>query len=282
MNGRVLILSDTHLGRPEAAARSAQALRPLWQRVDHLVLNGDVAEVHHPVHRGAAARQVVALQEMCEEDGVAVTMLSGNHDPYLSDRRHLHLCQGRVFVTHGDVMHPSIAPWSPSAEKIRTVYELAMAKIRPELRGDLEQRLAAAQHAAHAEWAYLEKAPPKSTALEVLKRPWIIPMVLAYWRRIPHLAVEFAAQMVPEARFIILGHTHRHGIWKIADRVVINTGSYGFPGKPRAVLIDGGEMTVWPIVFDGQTYHTAANPLARFDVTRGSAERLPQGHPVVA
>lgn len=110
MKDRIVILSDTHMGRPEAVVRSPAELAPLWRGADSLVINGDVAEVHDPRHRVKAAGQVLELHDLCERDGVDLTLLSGNHDPYISDTRHLKLANGAVFVTHGDALHPSIAP----------------------------------------------------------------------------------------------------------------------------------------------------------------------------
>ena len=59
MEGRTVILSDLHLGRAKAAARSAEALRPLWSGATRLVLNGDIAEVHDPRVWATAAREVL-------------------------------------------------------------------------------------------------------------------------------------------------------------------------------------------------------------------------------
>ena len=41
------------------AARDADALRPLWDGASRVVFNGDVAEVHHPEHWAAAARELL-------------------------------------------------------------------------------------------------------------------------------------------------------------------------------------------------------------------------------
>ena len=130
MSQRTVIVSDTHLGRPHGSVGSADAMRPLWQGVDRLIINGDAAEVHHPIHRAAAARQILRLVDLCDADGVTLTLLSGNHDPYLSETRHLSLAGGAVFVTHGDVLHPSIVPWSPAAPVIRQAHREARAVLR--------------------------------------------------------------------------------------------------------------------------------------------------------
>ena len=51
---RIVILSDTHLSDGRRGAGSAEALRPLWQGADRLILNGDTAEPRSPRPRDAA------------------------------------------------------------------------------------------------------------------------------------------------------------------------------------------------------------------------------------
>lgn len=264
MSLRTVILSDTHLGRPHAAVAGVSHLRPLWQGADRLIINGDVAEVHHPQHWSKAACEVLKLYDMCEEDGVELVLLSGNHDPYLSDIRHLHLAEGAVFVTHGDVLHPAIAPWSPAAGRIRAAHDAALAQLDPPTRATLEARLSAAQHASLAEWQDLRVEAEQSTIPGMLIRPWAIAQVLAYWRRIPKLAASFMAEHAPAAQYMLFGHTHRPGIWSIGPRTVINTGGFGWPGTPRAVVVQGESMTVWRLSHHGGVYEFADRPVAHF------------------
>ena len=266
MPGRIVILSDTHLGRPSCAALSARALRPLWRGASHLIVNGDVAEVHHPRHWGDAAREMMHLLDLCEEDAVALTLLSGNHDPFVSEVRHLRLADGQVFVTHGDALHPAVAPWSPAAGRMRRAHEEALAAIEPESRNHLDSRLKASQRASHVEWTQLEEEAGHSTVHGMLLRPWSILQVLHYWYVFPKLVSSFIEEHAPQARFAILGHTHRPGIWTINGRVVINTGAFGFPGKPRAVCLDGDQLTVWSIHRKEKLYEFGPEPLAEFQL----------------
>jgi predicted phosphodiesterase len=280
MNGRILILSDTHLGRSRWCARSAEALRPLWEGCDHLVINGDVAEVHHPTHWGRAARAVMRLFDLCESDGVHVTLLSGNHDPYITDLRHLHLAGGQVFVTHGDVLHPAVAPWSPAAARMRTAHEAALAAIDEPSRDQLESRLSASQLAAHAEWEQLAEEALHSRLRGMLVRPWALLEVLRYWRTIPAIAHEFLVEHAPKAKFMVLGHTHREGIWRFGSQTIINTGSFGFPGHPWAVVIEPGIIRVLPVTRIRGRYRLGDIPLLQGPldaVPRPSAENTLPG-----
>jgi predicted phosphodiesterase len=287
-NGRLVILSDMHLGRRWAAARSAEALRPLWEGADQLVLNGDIAEIHHLAHRETANRELDHLLRLCERDDVSVRMLTGNHDAFLTRSRHLLLNGGEVFVTHGDVLHPAIAPWSRWAERMRQTYWRVLGEARGSRQegrakpagdsGELERHLRAAEHAGYEEWADRAAHSPTGSLWELLARPWEAAMILSYWWRFPGYAAEFAERHVPRARYIVLGHSHRQGIWTVGDRVIINTGCYGFPGRPRAVVLEEGVLSVQPIQRKGGVYHLVDRPIAQYELrgeeSSGPASRL--------
>lgn len=280
MFDRILILSDTHLGRLRGACRSAAMLRPLWKDSDTLIINGDVAEVHHPKWRAAAAREVIELADLCEKDQVRLILLSGNHDPFLSDIRHLVLAGGDIFVTHGDVLHPAIAPWSPRAGCMRAAHKQYLEQIPLEDRDHLETMLAVAQHASHKEWEHLASEASKSSRRAMLLRPWKLAQVVYYWNHFPAMAAQFLAQHAPEARFGIFGHTHHPNTQEIDGRVIINTGSFGFPGKPRAVTIADRTLAVWPIEQIKNNYQFAERPMESFELRH--ADPLPQRAPMAA
>ncbi len=288
MSARTLILSDLHLGRgPELpVADTIAAFAPLWRDVDRLVLNGDSAEIHHPRTWGRAARCFMQLIDRCDEDGVELVVLSGNHDPWLSDRRHLSLAGGSVLVTHGDAMHPAVAPWSPAAGRMRRAHDRAVASLPGEIRDRLEGRLLAAQHASFAEWedeATLRREAKRSTVVNMLLRPWSFLQVLAYWHAFPRLAAEFASAHAPEAQIIVTGHTHRPGLWRVGPRTVLNTGSFVAPTRPRAVLVDGGRVSLHRVVRDGSAWARVTRPLGELVVEAlpASEGATASGKPVV-
>lgn len=275
MNERIVILSDTHLGRARGAVPAAEALRPLWQDATDLIINGDVAEVHHPRYRGRAAREVLRLAELCEADDVRLVLLSGNHDPFLSDVRHLILAGGDVFVTHGDVLHPAIAPWSPRAGRMRKAHSEYLEQVPPEDRGHLESMLEVSQHASHAEWEALAEEAARAKRRSMLLRPWKVAQVLWYWHVFPRLAARFLETHAPEARFGIFGHTHHPQVVTLGSRTIINTGYYGFPGSPRAVTIEDRRMRVWLIGRGGDGYALRSELSHAFELRAGAAAVAP-------
>lgn len=282
---RSLILSDLHLGLPKRSAGSAAAIRPLWRGFDHVVINGDLAEVHHPDHRSDATREVLRLADRLEADGIALTVLAGNHDPVLSDQRIEHLAGGRVVVTHGDALHPSVAPWSPARRRMEAAFRAAIAAMPPAGRDTLEARLAATGHAAFAEWEDAERVRAESGQWHLpnlLLRPWLPLQVIRFWRLFPRLAHEFLHEHAPEAQVIAVGHTHRAGAWRFGHRTVLNTGSFGFPGRPHGIVIDGDRVELRRIRATPEGYELGAprtvidlRPAARPAETESERPRTP-------
>jgi len=283
MTRRTVILSDTHLGRPKMSAGRVEALRPLWRGARRLILNGDIAELQHPRFQAEAGWSVLRLQELCERDGVELLMLSGNHDPFLNELRFARLANGRVFVTHGDALHPAIAPWSSEARPMRRAFVQASAEPKPESRSELEHRLIAAQFAAQKECFRYERDHGQGALWEVLARPHAVFQILHYWKRVPELAHRFCERYCPDTRFFVFGHTHRHGLWRRGGRTLINTGCFGRPGKPRAVVIEDDQLELWPIVPDGSRWAFAQQPLRRFTLdAERDAKSVPSNDPSVA
>jgi predicted phosphodiesterase len=251
MDDRIIILSDLHLGRPDGV-HSVEELDALITPGATLVLNGDTAELHDPLFQSRAEDEYARLQEIAATRGALLRILAGNHDPFLSRERLLELAEGNVIVTHGDSFHPSIAPWTESAREMRRAWERSMAA-QPALRREtLEARFEAAHDAAVAEWLASGNGVRHSTLQKFLSHPWRGAIVAWYWARYPSMAAEFALRYAPEAQVVIVGHSHRAGMWRRAGRTVFNTGAFTWPGKPHAAILepiaDGAKVSLWPIV----------------------------------
>lgn len=272
---RIVILSDTHLGRPSAGARGADALRPLWRGADRLIINGDAAELADDVYRVEAARHVLAIQQACEADGVELTLLPGNHDPMISDARYLRLRGGEVFVTHGDAIHPAISPWTVHRAQLQRFHAYAGRAASAAGQEDpLISTLAAAQYAAHLtwdDWHWHPEHTPQSVFRVLPARlrdraefAAKVARVLWYWHTLPRRAARFAERFAPDARFFIFGHIHRAGVWRTRRHILINTGSYDFPARPHAVVIDRDTLAFHRIIQAGDAFSLRDEPLAAF------------------
>ena len=275
MSNRILIISDTHLGGADGAATSPETLRPLWQKVSRLVINGDVAEIHHPQACEEAARQTLRLNHLCEQDGVALTLLSGNHDVYLTDVRHLQLAGGQVLVTHGDALHPGTSPWGAIAKETKRGFVNAISRVERKNRDKLAARLNALQHTGLVIRGQLDQHYRPAAMLELLIKPWLVLKVWSFWRNFPTLANEFARRHAPQTRFMVLGHSHRQGIWHRDGRVILNTGSFAFPGRPRAVTLEDRQLHVWPIRQRNGAYQLGRESIAEYEVLPVPGKQVP-------
>jgi len=274
MTERTLILSDLHLGRPDGVRRAVE-LELLLEPGSTVILNGDTAELHHPAYQTIAEDELGALQAIAATRGVHLKLLSGNHDPLLSGQRMLTLAQGQILVTHGDAFHPAVAPWSVSAPAMRRAWEETMRSTPAALRDSSDTVFNAARDAAIAEWLDNGHGATQSTLGRIAVRPWSAVMIAWYWMRYPRLACRFAAKYAPQARILVVGHSHRAGRWRVGCRTVLNTGSFSFPGRPCAAILQGDTVSLWPVGRAAQThlprYSLAARPVASGTLPRGTA-----------
>lgn len=234
-------------------ALCARALRPLWQGFERVVFNGDTAELQMPRVKAAAEREVAALRAMAAADGVRLTLVCGNHDAHISDTQHLTLMDGRVLVMHGHALHPGIAPWTRAAGPMSRMTHEGLAKTPGALADCLDHRLSLARRVAFDGFGL-----DPTTHTERGIRPWDVitkPMdalrVFSFWRSVPRLAAEFMERYTPETQAVVMGHSHRQGVWRRGGRTVMNTGSFDFPGRPRAVIAEGHTLTMHDVRFAG-------------------------------
>jgi predicted phosphodiesterase len=227
----VRILSDIHYGDRASRVAHLSQLRPLCAGVDRLIFNGDTVDTR-PSPRPEHARHCCdEVRAFAHSSDAAVTFLTGNHDPDLSTEHELQLAEGRVLVTHGDVIFDDIVPWGRDAATIRR-------RIAAELNGEsspqgltLEQRYAIWRRVAasipqrHQSERHRLKFAIRFAA-DTIWPPTRILRILRAWRVSAASAARLAQIHRPAARFIIVGHTHRPGIWSSPNGpVVINTGS---------------------------------------------------------
>jgi predicted phosphodiesterase len=261
---RTLILSDLHLGRPGGAGR-ADAFEPLLADFDRVIVNGDVAELHHVGYRADAELELERFKDICLTRGIKLDLIAGNHDPYVSDVRAISLADGAIYITHGDAFHPAVAPWSPEASAMRRAFETALAQAPKELAGDAA-RFLAAREAAVAEWRTMGTGAHVSTLRGMALHPARALAVLHYWARYAALAGDWAARFAPHAGTVIVGHSHRAFHRTIGRRHIVNTGSYGFPGRPHAVVLEGTTVRLHALAKRGHLFALSPDAKAAWPV----------------
>ncbi len=249
------VLSDIHFGdRASRVSRLAQ-LRPLFDGVAHLVLNGDTLDTRpgpRPAHTAECRR---AVSEFFPREVATSTFLSGNHDADFTPLHHLDLAGGRVFTIHGDIFFDDIVPWSADAPLIGRRIAEELHALPAELRHDLNHRLAVFRRVAAS---IPQRHQSEKHSLKYLFRyladtawpPTRVWRILRAWQLTPQRAAELARRHRPAARFVVAGHTHRPGVWPTAQGVtLINTGSFCPPLGGTCVDLTDGQLVVRRIDF---------------------------------
>jgi UDP-2,3-diacylglucosamine pyrophosphatase LpxH len=269
----IRIISDLHLGMPSSTLENAGQLLPLLRDNASVIFNGDSVEIHFVKRRESGFRNAERLREICAQAGVTPCFLNGNHDPNISGENHADLADGAVLVTHGDMLFHTIAPWAPDDAGIMgRVHTEALAELGDDALLDFEKRLHASKRAALAIEMHDEPLPAGLVAkmmffLREVWPPWRAFLILKCWREAPRRAAKLAEIFRPHARIMIIGHTHRAGIWRIGPRIIINTGSFMMFAKRYAVDVQNNVVSVRQIELDGGVF-LAGKEIARFDATR--------------
>ena len=272
-----IILSDLHLGHRASQIRDPEEIAPILKEARAVVFNGDTVEMRTGVDRPVGRRMAAAVARLCHSIGCRATFINGNHDPSLSKIDHLDLLDGRLLVTHGDILFLGVAPWSRQALAYRRIHLRALAHLGPDALVNFEKRLLATKRAS-LRLQLLEQpvtggAPaPK---LQVLLRQAWPPhrpfMIIRAWLQTPTLAARMCDLFRPEARYVVIGHTHYPGYWRRGQITVINTGSYVLHFGALAVILEGESVEIRKIKREKEGF-ALGKRIARF--REASRERL--------
>lgn len=254
----IRIFSDLHYGDSESHIRSLDALAPLFVGVDRIVLNGDTLDTHSdPDHSTRSALRLFFARHPGR-----VTWLSGNHDPDIEDAiAELLLLDGRVWITHGDVLFDDIAPWSSlRGEMLRRLAALyrdlpagELARIETRLRLNRQACLGLVE--THPR-THRDGVTRILRLIHTVFPPHRLFAMLRAWRETPARARRLAREQRPRARLVVLGHTHHAGVWRERGGItVVNTGTFCTPFDPRFVELLGDRVRVVRIVRRGGEFH---------------------------
>jgi predicted phosphodiesterase len=258
------VLSDVHYADRSSRIRSLEQLRPLFEGATAMVFNGDTLDTRPSDHPAQTARARKEVMDFLGSTGIPCTLLTGNHDPDLSDDHSLEFARGQVLVTHGDVLFDNIVPWSKFAPMIRTKVIAALAALPEGDSSQFEGRLKAFRtvSASLPQTHQMEKDPIKYAirlAGDTVWPPHRALQMIKAWNEAPGRAAALARRHRPKARFIMIGHTHRPGVWKTpAGVVVINTGSFCKPFGAMTADITPDAVRVYRLVKKKDQFHRGA------------------------
>jgi predicted phosphodiesterase len=252
-DGVTRIFSDLHFGdRASRVDRLAQ-VRPLLDGIAHLVINGDALDTRPGPAPAATAALRAEVLDFFAHAVPAVTFVTGNHDADLSPHHALDLAGGAVFAVHGDILFETIVPWSTDARRLGALIRAELTALPPDRREQLTERLGAWRRAAtlipqrhqseRRAWRYL------MGFLRDTVWPPLRPLrILQAWREEPARAAALLQRHRPAARFMLTGHTHRPGWWRLpGGAVLINTGSLCRPFGGFAVDLTPSHVIVRPV-----------------------------------
>jgi predicted phosphodiesterase len=257
----IRIVSDVHFADRGSRVRSLSQLRPLLDGATSFVLNGDTLDTRRGKNPQRTAQVRREVLDYFGSAGTPVTFLTGNHDPDLSGQHALEFAEGRVLVTHGDVLFDDIVPWSKDAPVIRRKIMAALAA----LPGDGSQRLEGQLDAFRAVSASIAQLHQSETnplrymvrlAGDTIWPPDRALKIIRAWREAPGRAAALARTHRPKARFVVIGHTHKPGIWRTPSGiVVVNTGAFCRPFGAMAAEISSDRIRVRRVETRGRDFH---------------------------
>ena len=265
------ILSDIHYGDHASRVHRLAQLLPLIDGPSNIVLNGDTLDTRRGPRPAFTAELRAEILSWIASSQIPIELLTGNHDPDISAVHDLTLADGRVYVTHGDVIFDNIVPWGRDATHISRLIAAELAQLEPAARILLAERLAI--------WRRIAAQIPQRHQSEANRLKYLLhfaadtvwpPLrtfrVLAAWRNAPRLSAELARQHYPHASFMLTGHTHRPGIWRQPNGVtVINTGSFCPPTGGYTIDLHPSRLVVRPVESrHGEFY--PGTPLAEFSL----------------
>lgn len=264
-NDVIRILSDLHYGDRASRIGTLGELRPLLDGVSRMLLNGDTIDTRPNPHPDVTARLRAEVREFFQREAPPTTFLTGNHDPDISSTHALELARGAVFVTHGDILYDDIVPWSRDAPFARGLIAAGRAELDPGERrdlaklftvhrraaGEIPQRHQAERHGLKYALGYLG---------DTIWPPLRIVRVLRAWRQVPHRAAELVRRHGLGARFVVIGHVHRMGVWRPrGGPVLLNTGSFCPPSPAGCVDVTVERVVLRRVERRGAAFHAGAS-----------------------
>jgi predicted phosphodiesterase len=275
-----IIISDLHLGHRASQIRDPEELVPILKEASSVIFNGDTVEMRTAVDRPVGRHMAAVIARLCHSIGCRPTFVNGNHDPTVSKIDHLDLMDGQILVTHGDILFLGVAPWSRQALAYRKIHLRALSNLGPDALMNFEKRLLAAKRTS-IKLQLLErpvtehsKAPKLAVLMQQFWPPHRPFMILHAWLQTPTLAARLCDLFRPNAKYVIVGHTHYPGFWKRGLVTVINTGSYVLHFGALAVLLDGESIEIRKVIKQKEGF-VLGKRVARFQET--PAEKLEVG-----
>jgi predicted phosphodiesterase len=218
----------------------------LLEGVDEVIFNGDTCEQMVGEWSDRGTDHLEKLKQLCVALGVGSRFLTGNHDPDVGEESWLDLKEGRIFVTHGDLFFPEVAPWNREYLARRS----RIWKVINEFDGDLDNLEDLRRRTRLVEEALKPDGKPCLgakgegflwTAIWPPRRPLNI---LRVWATMFAEAERFVERYRPASEVVVFGHFHRPGIRERGGRIYCNTGAFMRGARPWLIDLRGGWLEI--------------------------------------
>ncbi|HEY5895566.1 MAG TPA: metallophosphoesterase [Chthoniobacterales bacterium] len=247
--GPFLILSDFHIGHQATLVTDIELVAPLFSKEQTVIFNGDTFEMRLKSSRERALHHAKRLKQIISDCGAQAQFICGNHDPMISGTSHAEFVDQAILITHGDILYHDVAPWSLNARLYDRAHRSELHRLPAAEHSDLTSRLGALRRATLAYDVEHVTAPPGIIGslvhfVETTWPPWRPISILKSWAEVPARAEALARQFRPKLRYLIIGHTHKAGIWRRGDLTIINTGAVMRGFGRQAILFEDSKLTV--------------------------------------
>jgi UDP-2,3-diacylglucosamine pyrophosphatase LpxH len=201
-----LALSDLHFGRPSSLAREPEALEPLLQGFERVLLLGDIID-HWYVSSQQAHSLQQRIQAVCRKAGVKqLVPFRGNHDA-CGEGEEFALFDGVLYL-HGHAVYHRLRGKGAAHARIQALNQKKFGPSR------------AASRAGRPFWKAVERLYTSIPMALWLPAAWPWPVT----RRIRRLVGEVAPPDGIHA--VVLGHSHRPGTRRLKDLRLFNLGGW--------------------------------------------------------
>ena len=250
----IVVFSDLHLKSWDNWDRELERLRGLWENAKTIILNGDTLSWRIAKHPDIREKMRNDITDYFHRNGLETIFVAGNSDQEITGQDYHFLCGEKILALHGHAIFDDVSPWNYCASQLKQNRRQFLESTSKPSRNTLDAYAQSARSATIEIQQQCLKKHCKTRAqsfffLNIHKFRTLLRIgkILKSWKNTPKLAAGFLELYAPETKFLIMGHTHRSGVWKPDGRVIINTGSIRNHRHALLVQLENDTLKVFRI-----------------------------------
>lgn len=195
---------------------------------------------------------------MLREMDIGGVFLRGNHDPGISELEFVALQKEKALVIHGDCLFENLSPWNPKIWKLESRFgEIRATFAESDLQKCLDTRLDYTQQCRLVASGDEERSLSPGfknlrSAIRLVHPPRRPIEILRCWLETGKRIEKFEQIYSPGKKWILIGHTHRPGIYRLnhGQLIGVNTGGFLSVGKAWMVEIADQSLSILKVEED--------------------------------